>query len=148
MSIVEIPQVLEILKLRVEPSLSLPLIFNSASAGFPSPADDYIEKTLNLNEYLIQNDTATFFMRVSGESMIGAGIFNQDVIVVDRSMQPQSGDIVVATVNNDLTVKKLLLEKGKVYLVPENPAYEKIEIQEFTDLKIWGVVTGSVKKFK
>ena len=126
---------------------SIPLVLSNAPAGFPSPADDYIENTLDLNDYLIDNPVATFMMRVSGDSMIQAGIRDKDVIIVDRSKEPLPGKIVVAVLDGELTVKRLeKSEKGYV-LVPENPDYQPIVVQNEQELVIWGVVTGIVRRF-
>jgi DNA polymerase V len=123
------------------------LVLNNAPAGFPSPADDYIENTLDLNEYLIDNPVATFMMRVSGDSMVGAGIRDKDVIIVDRSKEPLPGKIVVAVLDGELTVKRLE-QSGKGYvLMPENPDYLPITVQDEQELVIWGVVTGIVRRF-
>jgi DNA polymerase V len=122
----------------------LPLFENPVVAGFPSPADDDIEDKLDLNELLIKHPSATFFLRVSGSSMINAGIHHNDILIVDRSISPAHGKIVIAAVNGELTVKRLHLEKQKVQLVAENPAYPPIEIKEGSDLHIWGVVTSVI----
>lgn len=95
---------------------------------------------------MVNNSNSTFFVKVEGDSMKGVGIFNGDILVVDRSVKPVNGKIVVAVVDGELTVKRLKQEKGKNYLVPENPDYETIEIKEFTDFQIWGCVTGSLRK--
>lgn len=102
-------------------------------AGFPSPADDYAEGPLDLNRHLIRHPAATFFVRVKGDSMIGAGIFSGDLLIVDRAMNPTNGSIVIAVVNGDLTVKRLHRSKGGITLLPENPAYRPIEIDHSTD---------------
>lgn len=130
-----------------ESKAAIPFMLSNAPAGFPSPADDYIENTLDLNEYLIANPVATFMMRVSGDSMIGAGINDKDVLIVDRSKEPLSGKIVVAVLDGELTVKRLK-KSGKGYLlVPENPDYRPIKVQGEQELVIWGVVTGIVRRF-
>lgn len=121
--------------------LSLPLFASTVSAGFPSPADDYIETALDLNEFLIKRPAATFFVRVSGHSMIGAGINPGDILIVDRSLTPKNNSIVIAVLNGELTVKRILLDVHKIKLMPENPDFPTIEIQEGMDFTVWGVVT-------
>ncbi len=133
--------VLEILTPEQKSELELPLFLESVSAGFPSPADDYLEGKLDLNQHLVRNPAATFFVRVTGDSMIEAGIHSGDVLVVDRSIEPKDGNIVIAVLDGDLTVKRLLRENGKVYLTPENPDYNRIEINEEMQFEVWGVVT-------
>jgi len=123
---------------------SIPLFTDKVAAGFPSPADDYIEKTLDLNELLIQKPAATFFVRASGESMLGAGIHPNDILVVDRSITPVVGKIVICALNDELTVKRLKSMGEEVVLGAENPAYSDIVIQEGTELMIWGVVTNVI----
>lgn len=118
----------------------LPFYQSTVVAGFPSPADDSIEKKLDLNELLIKNPAATFFLRVSGSSMIDAGLHHDDILIVDRSIAPAHGKIVIAAVNGELTVKRLHLEKNKVFLMPENEDYPPLEITEGAELHIWGVV--------
>ena len=116
------------------------------SAGFPSPADDDLEN-LDLNELLIKHPSATFFLKVSGSSMIKAGIHHNDILVVDRSLEPTSGKIVIASVNGELTVKRLRIEDKKIKLVAENDAYSPIDITEEFDFRIWGVVTNVIHPF-
>ena len=127
-------------------SLALPLFESRVAAGFPSPADDHLEKTLDLNELLVRRPAATFFVRVEGTSMIGAGIHPGDILVVDRAEEAQDGQIVVAAVDGELTVKRLRRERARVYLQPENPDYRPIEITGETDLVIWGVVTSVIHR--
>lgn len=122
----------------------LPFYHNTISAGFPSPADDEMEDGLDLNELLIKHPSATFFLKVSGASMIKAGIHHNDILIVDRSIKPTHGKIVIAAVNGELTVKRLFIEGDKVQLVAENDAYRPINISDDTDLHIWGVVTSVV----
>jgi DNA polymerase V len=126
----------------------LPLFSHKVAAGFPSPADDYIEGMLSLDEDLIQHKSATFFVRAKGNSMIGAGIGDGDLLVVDKSLNPASGDIVIAVVDGDLTVKRLLKRGNTVTLKPENSRFKEIEFNEGQELQVWGVVTSMVKKFK
>lgn len=122
----------------------LPLYQNTVSAGFPSAADDDIVETLDLNELLIKRPSATFFLRVSGSSMIKAGIHHNDILIVDRSLEPSNGKIVIASINGELTVKRLRYEKGNIQLIAENEAYPPINISEDNDFLIWGVVTSVI----
>ena len=120
--------------------LKRPLFACSVSAGFPSPADDYIEGKLDLNELMVPNPAATFFVRVAGDSMIGAGIHHNDILVVDRSLEPTSGKVVIAVVNNELTVKRLVKNGGDICLKAESPDYPDIHMTEGNTCEIWGVV--------
>ena len=123
-----------------------PLFLVRIAAGFPSPADDYIEKHLDLNEYLIKHPSATFFVKVEGDSMINAGIHNGDVLIVDRSLEASDKKIIVAVVNGELTVKRIRKEKGKLFLVPENDDFEPLRVTEEMDFRVWGVVTSVIHK--
>jgi DNA polymerase V len=123
---------------------SFPLYASKISAGFPSPADDYLELNLNLNQYLIKHPAATFFVRVEGDSMIGAGIHPGDLLIVDRSLQPMDGKIIIAVLNGDLTVKRLKIKDGIYTLIPENKNYAPIQITEEMNFSIWGVVTSVI----
>ncbi len=127
--------------------LSLPLFSARISAGFPSPADDHMDGRIDLNQQLVQHPAATFFVRVQGDSMTGAGIYNGDLLIVDRALEAKSGTIVVAVVNGELTVKRLLLTGKRIRLMPENPAYPPSEIGEGLELVIWGVVAHTVRSF-
>ncbi len=124
----------------------LPLFGHRVAAGFPSPADDYVEDRLDLNELLIQHQEATYFLRVTGDSMVGAGIHPGDLIIVDRSIDLQDGHVVVAEVNGELTVKRLRHVNGAPELHPENPAYPVIRFQDGQELRIWGVVTSAIHR--
>lgn len=128
------------------PVLKRPLFASTVPAGFPSPADDYIEGRLDLNEYFITHPAATFYVRVTGESMTQAGIFPGDILIVDRALEPVHGAIVIAVVNNELTVKRLYCKDGRVELHPENPDYPVITFTQETELVIWGVVSGVTRK--
>lgn len=119
----------------------IPLFESRIKAGFPSPADDYIEKTLDFNEYLVRRPAATFCLRVSGDSMINAGIFAGDILVVDRSLPPRHGSIVVAVLEGEMTVKRLRLTGKYPVLMPENENYPSIPVYATSELQIWGVVT-------
>ena len=114
------------------------------SAGFPSPADDYLDQKLDLNEHLVKHPAATFFVRAIGDSMLGAGIHSGDLLVVDRSLEATSGRIVIAALDGELTVKRLREQGETVYLLPENPNYETITVKAESDFEIWGVVTAVV----
>lgn len=118
----------------------LPLAGSRVAAGFPSPADDYIERHLDLNEKLIRHPSATFMMSVEGDSMVNAGIQDGDLLIVDRAVPPEPGRIVIAAVNGELTVKRLIFWQGGYWLQPENPAYRAMPLDESNDCFIWGVV--------
>ncbi|MDQ1557741.1 MAG: polymerase [Pyrinomonadaceae bacterium] len=121
-----------------------PLFLASVSAGFPSPAEDYIEGRLDLNRHLIKHPAATFFVRVAGDSMIGAGIHPGDILVVDRALEPQDSNVVIAVIDGELTVKRISQRRGKLFLVPDNQAYEPLEILEEMEFEVWGVVTSVI----
>lgn len=121
--------------------LALPLFSGKVTAGFPSPADDYVEKNLDLNEFLIPNPSATFFVRTQGESMLGAGIHPNDILIVDRSLEAVSGKVVICALNGELTVKRLLQTNGLWQLKAENPNSADIVLHDELEMVIWGVVT-------
>jgi DNA polymerase V len=114
------------------------------SAGFPSPAEDHIDRKLDLNQHLVHNPAATFYVRVTGDSMVGAGIHSGDLLIIDRSLDAISGRIVIAVLHGELTVKRLSLEGDRILLRAENPDYPPIEIYDPQDLSIWGVVTAVI----
>ncbi len=118
-----------------------PLMSSKISAGFPSPAQDYIEGKLDLNEYMIAHPASTFFVRVDGYSMVDAGIMPDDILVVDRALEAINNKIVIAVIDGELTVKRLKIIADEYYLVPENKDYPPIQIKEGMDFTIWGVVT-------
>lgn len=122
----------------------LPLFQFRISAGIPTPGEYDVERKLELNEYLIRNPDTTFFLKVSGSSMIKAGIFHNDILVVDRSLEPSHGKIVIASLNGELTVKRLHCQGNQIYLLPENDDFDPIEITEHTELRIWGVATSVI----
>lgn len=126
---------------------TIPLYSSHVRAGFPSPADDYIEDVLDLNNYLIKHPATTFIVKVSGDSMKDVGITSGCLLLVDRSIEPVSGKIVVAALNDELTVKRLSINKNKVLLVAENSDYPVIEITDDLELVIWGVVTSMIQEF-
>ena len=118
---------------------ALPLFIEGVAAGFPSPADDYIDRNLDLHEHLIENPAATFFVRASGNSMERAGIHDGDLLIVDRALEPRDGHVVIAAVHGELTVKRLRRSHGRLYLVSDSDAYPPLTITEDMDLRVWGV---------
>ena len=124
---------------------AMPLYGCSVRAGFPSPADDYIECYLDLNAYLVQHPSATFFVRASGDSMINVGISPGDLLIVDRSIKATHNDIVIAAVNGELTVKRLYVQNQVIKLLPENNRYAPIVITEGLELVVWGVVLHAIR---
>jgi DNA polymerase V len=131
----------EIIPIGSHSEIKVPMAEALVAAGFPSPADDYIEHRLDLNEFLIDHPAATFFVRVQGQSMREANIHSGDILIVDRSLEAKDGKIVVAVVGGEFTVKRLRIEGNRKALLPENPAYPILEIHPGIELEIWGVVT-------
>lgn len=127
--------------------MDLPLYSSRPQAGFPSPGDDYIEKILDINDLVVKHPASTFFVRVEGDSMEGAGIFSSDVLVVDRSVGARDTSIVVAALNGEMVVKRLQIQKGIKKLISENNNYRPIVVGEDDECFIWGVVVGSVRQF-
>ena len=115
------------------------------ATGFGAAADDYMERGIDLNEQLIRNKPATFFMRVSGGSMINAGIYNGDIVIVDRSIKPQNGKIVIAVIDGEMLIRRYELTLNRLRLVPETPKLSPIDVSEFSDFKIWGVVVCVIR---
>jgi DNA polymerase V len=124
-----------------------PLIGWRASCGFPSPAEDYIEGSLDLSQYLVKNRAATFYIRVRGDSMTGANIHPGNLLVVDRAAEAHDGHVVVARIGDELCIKRFHTVEGRVWLVAENPDYDPIEIEPWMDFEIWGRVMHSVQSF-
>lgn len=124
----------------------VPLFSSVVQAGFPSPADDYLESYIDLNETLVSNKAATFFVKVDGDSMVGAGIFTGDMLVVDRSLNAQHGNIIVAMVEGEFTVKRFVKMRGRTYLYPENKRYKPLDVTELEEFMVWGVVTTVIHK--
>ncbi|MBQ6311616.1 MAG: translesion error-prone DNA polymerase V autoproteolytic subunit [Bacteroidales bacterium] len=121
---------------------------NTVCAGFPSPAQDYVEGGIDLNRELVKNPAATFFGRVSGDSMTGAGIEDGDLIVIDKSLEASEGDIAVCFLDGEFTLKRIHIEKDVIWLVPENPKYRKIRVTADQHFMVWGVVTYSIKDIR
>ena len=128
------------------PSFLAPLFHDAVPAGFPSPASDYIDQRLDLYDYLGVHSEATFFLRVQGDSMQGAGIYDGDLLVVDRSRNPKSGQVVIAVIDGEFTVKRLQKSGGRMWLKAENPLYPPIELHDGQELEVWGVVSHVVHK--
>ncbi|MCB5247174.1 MAG: translesion error-prone DNA polymerase V autoproteolytic subunit [Candidatus Cloacimonetes bacterium] len=126
--------------------LKRPLIASRVQAGFPSPATDYLEGVLDLNEYLIKHPAATFFARVEGESMTGIGIFPDDIVIVDRSLEAGNNTVILARYDGEFAIKRLRIENGEYFLVPENEDYPVLKINEELDFVVWGVVTAVIHK--
>ncbi|MCK4406248.1 MAG: translesion error-prone DNA polymerase V autoproteolytic subunit [Bacteroidales bacterium] len=139
-------KVFEIFKPDKSAIKELPLYSDLISAGFPSPAEDYIDKKLDLNEYLIKNRPATFLVKVNGNSMINSGIYDGDILVVDRSAEPANNKIVIGVIDGEFTVKRIIKKAKKLFLQPENENFKPIEITEDMDFKIWGIVTFAIHK--
>jgi DNA polymerase V len=149
---------MEVLRIRVESNVQavlsplyvekyeLPLLASHIPAGFPSPATDYAEEPLDLSRYLIRHPVATFFVRVQGDSMQGAGIYDGDLLVVDRSKKAKSGQVVIAVIDGEFTVKRFYQQGGQTWLQAENPQYAPIILCEGQELEIWGVVSHVVHK--
>ena len=129
-------------------SLSLDFYINPVSAGFPSPAEDHLDIALDLNEYLIKHPAATFYIYARGDSMINAGIYDGDLLIVDRSLDPKLKSIVIAIINGEFTVKRISKNKTGLYLMPDNATYKPIKITSDMDFEIWGVVTHTIHKPK
>ena len=125
----------------------IPLLNASVSAGFPSPADDYTEENIDLNEHLISNPFSTFFLRVKGESMINAGIKDKDLIIVDKSLIAKPGDIVIAMIDGEFTIKRLSIKNDELYLKAENHNYPDFSFKDHIDVQIWGVVIYSIHSY-
>ena len=122
------------------------LLEQGVSAGFPSPADDFKEVRISLDKELVKNQESTFYARVSGDSMLEAGIDDGDLLVIDKSLSPENGKIAVCFIDGDFTIKRIVKEKGKLYLKAENKKYKSIEIREGNELIIWGIVEYVIKK--
>ena len=128
-------------------SVNIPLFEGGVSAGFPSPAQDFSEHSIDLNLALIKNPVSTFFTRVSGDSMKDLGIFNGDLLVIDKSLDPIDGKIAVCFIDGEFTLKRISLEKESCWLMPANDNYKPIKVTEENDFIVWGIVTYSIKEF-
>ena len=127
--------------------LKIPLLSDAISAGFPSPADDYTEENIDLNDHLISNPFSTFFLRVKGESMINAGIQDKDLIIVDKSLTAKPNDIIIAMIDGEFTIKRLSIRNNELYLKAENNNYPDFKFKNHIDIQIWGVVVYSIHSY-
>ena len=127
--------------------LELPFVDTGISAGFPSPADDFIELTIDLNKFLVKHKDTTFFARVKGHSMKNAGIYDGDLLVIDKSLEPQNDKIAICQIDGEFTVKRIKIEKDIVWLIAENEDYKPIKVTPENELMIWGIVIHSIKSF-
>ena len=125
--------------------IELPFVANGISAGFPSPADDFLDLNIDLNKYLIKNPSTMFFGRVRGDSMVDAGIHDGDLLIIDKSLEPKEGKIAVCFIDGEFTVKRIKIDKDCVWLVAENQNYKPIKVTKDNDLIIWGIVTNVIK---
>jgi len=126
--------------------VNIPLFETKISAGFPSPADDFVDTKLDLNDHLVHHPAATFFLRVGGDSMIGAGIFDGDLLIVDRSIEKFNKAVIIAVLNGEMMVKRIIFRGKSFILAPENPEYKSVEVTEDMDFSVWGVVTAVIHK--
>jgi DNA polymerase V len=148
MKLIQSGNFVDIFSVVTDTELQLPLANSPISAGFPSPAEDFSEVGIDLNKELIENSFSTFFGRVKGQSMQDMGIDDGDIMIIDKSLEPQDGKIAVCFVDGEFTVKQIKIEKEACYLVPANPNYKPIKVTEENDFLIWGIVTYVIKKFK
>ena len=127
--------------------LKIPLLSDAISAGFPSPADDYTEENIDLNDHLISNPFSTFFLRVKGDSMINAGIQDKDLIILDKSLTAKPGNIIIAMIDGEFTIKRLSIRNNELYLKAENNTYPDFKFKTHIDIQIWGVVVYSIHSY-
>lgn len=137
----------EIINFRKSKKTKIKLYTTSISAGFPSPAEDHMDITLDINEYLVKHPSSTFYIYVKGDSMIDSGIFDGDLLIVDRSLEVKSNSVVVAVIDGEFTVKKIKKDSGNLYLIPQNKKYKPILLENNMDFQIWGIVTHTIHHF-
>ncbi|MBR1964474.1 MAG: translesion error-prone DNA polymerase V autoproteolytic subunit [Muribaculaceae bacterium] len=137
---------LDIFSADASTALSLPYAESGIQAGFPSPAQDYIDESIDLNRELIKHPAATFFGRVSGDSMIDEGIEEGDILVIDKSLEPMNDDLAVCCIDGEFTLKRISIEENRILLLPSNPTFKPIEIVADNQFVIWGIVTYTIKK--
>ncbi|WP_274476594.1 LexA family protein [Mangrovimonas aestuarii] len=134
-------------KADVSTELELPFVANGISAGFPSPADDFLDINIDLNKHLVKNPSTTFYGRVKGDSMIDAGIHDGDLLIIDKSLEARNSKIAVCFIDGEFTVKRIKIEKDVIWLVAENQNYKPIKVTKDNELIIWGIVTTVIKSF-
>lgn len=139
---------LEIFTADLSSHLPLPYADGGIQAGFPSPADNYLTETIDLNKELVRHPAATFYGRVSGDSMIEEGIEPGDILVIDRSIEPDSGDLAVCCIDGEFTLKRIKLEKNRVWLIPSNEMFDPILVTPDNEFSVWGVVTHTIKAYR
>ena len=139
-------RITDIYRPEVKTQCERPLFMVPVTAGFPSPAEDYIEGKLDLNKYLIRHPAATFFVRVTGESMINAGIHPGDILIVDRAIEPANKNVVIAVIDGEFMVKRISMIQGKVFLMPENENFKPLKIENEMNFEVWGVVTNVIHR--
>lgn len=139
---------LEIFTADLSSQLPLPYADGGIQAGFPSPADNYITETIDLNKELVRHPAATFYGRVSGDSMIEEGIEPGDILIIDRSIEPDSGDLAVCCIDGEFTLKRIKLEKNRVWLIPSNEMFDPILVTPENEFSVWGVVTHTIKAYR
>lgn len=137
---------LEIYKADTDTQLVLPIADGGIKAGFPSPAQDFMYLSIDLNKELVKHPSSTFYGRVSGDSMIDAGIYDGDILIIDKSLEPKDGDMAVCFIDGEFTIKYIKIEEKVIWLVPANANYKPIKVTEDNDFLIWGIVTYSIKK--
>ena len=139
---------IEFISVSTETKLALPVVSENISGGFPSPAMDFIDLTIDLNKHVIKNRDATFFGRVKGKSMKDIGIADGDLLVIDKSIKPANDHIAVCYLDGEFTIKRIVIENSKCWLVPANKDYEPMEVQEHNDFLVWGIVTYVIKSMR
>ncbi|HPQ07843.1 MAG TPA: translesion error-prone DNA polymerase V autoproteolytic subunit [Bacteroidia bacterium] len=139
-------KLIEIISAETSTELTLPLVETGISAGFPSPALDFANSTIDLNKYLIKNPSSTFYGRVKGNSLKDAGIDDNDILIIDRSLEPQDGKIAVCFIDGEFTAKRIKIKKNEIWLMPENKDYQPIRVTPENEFIIWGIVTYVIKK--
>jgi DNA polymerase V len=137
---------LELSPASIETNLSLPLADGGIKAGFPSPAQDFLDQAIDLNKELVRHPASTFYGRVRGDSMEDAGIYDGDILVIDKSLEPRDGDVAVCFVDGEFTIKHIRMEENLIWLVPANKHYQPIKVTQENEFLIWGIVTYSIKK--
>lgn len=140
-------KIINIFSALTDTALDLPIITEGISAGFPSPALDFVDLTIDLNKHLIKHPSATFYGRVKGSSLKNAGIDDGDLLIIDRSLEPTNGKIAICYIDGEFTAKRISVKKNELWLMPENDSYKPIKIEKENDFLIWGIVTHVIKSF-